>query len=63
MIVCMYTHVTYKTLYRIAENIGEFGELIANRQSFLPHIYGIFNIRILLVGHSPKFSPPNNLNS
>ena len=34
------------------ENIGEFDELMANCQSFLPQIYGIFNIRILLVGHS-----------
>ena len=32
-------------MYRIAENvggetIGEFGELMANRQSFLPQFYG-----------------------
>ena len=45
------------------EDIGEFGELMANRQSFLPQIYRIFNIHILLAGYSPKFSPPNNLNS
>ena len=45
------------------ENIGEFGELMANHQSFLLQIYRIFNIHILVVGHSPKFSPPNNLNS
>ena len=52
--------------YRIAENVGgrkkiaEFGELMANCQSFLLQIYRIFNIRILFLGHSPKFSSPNN---
>ena len=45
------------------ENISEFGKLMANCQSFLLQIYGIFNVRILFVGHSPKFSSPNNPNS
>ena len=45
------------------ENIGEFCELMANRQSLLPQIYGIFNIWILLVDYLPKFAPPSNLNS
>ena len=45
------------------ENIGEFGKLMANHRSFLLQICGIFNIRILFVGHSPKFSSPNNPNS
>ena len=53
--------VQRKTL--AGENIGEFGKLMTNHQNFLPQIYGIFNIRILLVGHLPKFSPPSNLNS
>ena len=44
------------------ENIGEFDKLIANCQGFLPLIYGIFNIRIL-VSYLPQFSTPNNLNS
>ena len=44
------------------ENIDEFGEFMANHQSFIPQIYGKFNICILLVGHFPKFSPSNNLN-
>ena len=32
----------------VGENIGEFGVLLANRQSFLPQIYGIFNIHLPL---------------
>ena len=28
------------------ENIGEFGELMVNHPSFLPQIYGIFDIHI-----------------
>ena len=32
----------------MGENIGEFGELMDNSQSFLPQIYGIFNIHILI---------------
>ena len=47
-------------LYRIAGNIGKFGKSMVNCQSFLPQIYRIFNIYILLVGHSPKVPPPNN---
>ena len=46
------------------ENIGEFGELMADRQSFLPQIYGILiSVFYWLHGHLPMFSPPNNLNS
>ena len=30
------------------ENIGEFGKLMANRQSFLPQFYRTFNLRIYL---------------
>ena len=45
------------------ENNGELGELMTNRRSFLLKIYGIFNICLLFVGHLPKFSSPNNLNS
>ena len=41
----------------MGENIGEFGKLMANHQSFLPQIYRRFNICILFVHHSPKFSP------
>ena len=29
------------------ENIGKFGELMANPQSFLPQFYGNLNFRIL----------------
>ena len=36
---------------------------IINCQSFLPQIYGIFTIHLPLLGHSPNFSPPNNLRS
>ena len=43
----------------MGENIGEFDELLANRQSFLPEMYSIFNIHILFVGHLPKCSPNN----
>ena len=35
--------------YCIAENIGEFGKLMANHQSFLSQIYKIFNMHILFV--------------
>ena len=52
MYVCMYVYVLQcytaylKYVYRIAENvgrrnIGEFGKMMANCQSFLPQIYGI----------------------
>ena len=37
--------------YRIAENIGEFGELMANRQSFLLQFYGNLNFCILFAVH------------
>ena len=50
-------------LYCVAENVGKFAILMVNCKRFLPQIYGIFNIRILLVGHLPKFSPPNNISS
>ena len=40
----------------MGENIGK---LMANRQSFLPQIYGY--IRISFVVYSLKFFPPNNL--
>ena len=47
-------------IYCIVENIGK--SLIAN-QNFLPQIYGIVNIHLPLLIHSPNFSPPNSLNS
>ena len=39
---------------------GKFSKSMVNCQSFLPQIYRIFNIHILLVGHSPKVPPLNN---
>ena len=33
------------------ENIGEFGKLMANRQSFLPQIYGLQYSVFLFVVH------------
>ena len=48
----------------MGKNIGEFGELMGNCQSFIPQIYVMFNIcSFSFVGHLPKFSTPNNLNS
>ena len=38
----------------VGENTGKFGKLM---ESFLPQIYGIFNICILFGDHLPKFSP------
>ena len=32
----------------VGENIGEFGKLMANRQSFLPQFYGSLNLHIYL---------------
>ena len=54
-------NVQWKTLVR--ENISKFSNLMAIRQSFLSQVNRIFNIYILLVGNSPKFSLPNNLYS
>ena len=42
----------------VGEKIGEFGVRLENCQSFLLQIYGIFNIHLPLLGHSPNFPPP-----
>ena len=53
---CYYSICELVTLclmnYCSAENIDE---LFANRQSFSPQIYLIFNIQLPLLGHSPNF--------
>lgn len=40
-------HLVEETL--VGQNTGEYGELLANRQRFLPQIYGIFNIYVLVI--------------
>ena len=54
--------------YHIVENIGGrkhwwIWRIDGQSPKFSPSNLWIFNIRILFVGHSPKFSSPNNPNS
>ena len=47
----------------LAENIDSPDKTLANHQNFHPRIYGLINIHLPLLGHSPNYSPPSSLNS
>ena len=63
-VITMYRSKTKLDLKSNTNNTGDsIGKLLADCQSFLIQIYGLYNNHLPILGNFPNFSSPNTLNN